>query len=143
MGEVRYRASRPEVLALALPLSALGAALTFVWIQGGGRYPAALPTPGWVPAALTLVAGVALSSLRLELASAVAVIILVLPLSYVGYMGLVLSPQLLAGWAVNDLLLLFTYGAGGQGFLAWLVSFPMVFVAGFGTHLVADELYNG
>ncbi|UIO99075.1 hypothetical protein Hbl1158_11090 [Halobaculum sp. CBA1158] len=143
MGEVRRATSRAETLALGVGLAVLGGSLTFVWIQGTGRYPAALPVPTWVPAALTLLAGVALSLLRLELPSATGVLIVVLPLSYAVYMLLVLSPQLLAGWAINDLLLIFTYGAGGQGFLAWLVSFPMVFVAGFGTHLVADELING
>ncbi|MFC7137834.1 hypothetical protein ACFQRB_20585 [Halobaculum litoreum] len=41
---------------------------------------------------------------------------------------------------MNDLALYFTYGAGGQGIVAWLVTFPVVFLASFGGHLVADEL---
>ncbi|MFC7096291.1 hypothetical protein [Halobaculum marinum] len=142
MSSLRYRASRVEIVALGVLLAALGGVLTFVWVQDA-VYAAALPTPGWLPAALTLVAGVSLSLLRLELRSATGVLVVLLPTSYVCYMLLVLSPQLLAGWELSTLLLLFTYGAGGQGFLAWLVTFPMVFVAGFGTHLVVDELYGG
>lgn len=142
MGEIRVRTSRLQTVALGVFLALVGGILTFVWVQDG-VYATALPTPGWVPPALTLVAGVSLSLLRLELRSATGVLIVMLPLSYVSYMLLVLSPQLLAGWDLNTLLLVFTYGAGGQGFLAWLVTFPMVFVAGFGTHLVVDELYYG
>lgn len=142
MGSPRYRTSRLETLALGVFLAALGGIITFVWVQDG-VYATALPTPGWLPSALALLAGVSLSLLRLELRSATGALIVLLPLSYVCYMLLVLSPQLLAGWSLNTLLLVFTYGAGGQGLLAWLVTFPMVFVAGFGTHLVVDELYYG
>jgi hypothetical protein len=142
MGAPRYRTSRIETVALGTLLGVLGGALTFVWVQDG-VYAAALSTPGWAPAGAALAAGVSLSLLRLELRSAAGVLVVLLPLSYGCYMLFVLSPQLLAGWSLNTLLLVFTYGAGGQGFIAWLVTFPMVFVAGYGTHLVVDELYVG
>lgn len=139
MAALRYRASVPERGGLGLVFGILGGVLTFGYVHSG-VYVTALPVPRWTVMALIVLLGVLLSALRLRIQDSIAAVLVSLPLSYLAYMTAYMWPQLSAGWALNDLALYFTYGAGGQGVVAWLVTFPVGFVAGFGVHLVGDEL---
>lgn len=141
MPTLRDEASVPEIVATGVGFAALGGVLTFAYVQGG-YYPDAVPVPRLVIMGCIVVAGVLLSGLRIRLRHSIEALIVAIPLSLAAYVTLLLLPQLLAGWSFDLLSLYFTYGAGGRGIAAWIVTFPLPFVFGFATHLVGDELLN-
>ncbi|MFC7097787.1 hypothetical protein [Halobaculum marinum] len=141
MAEIRDAASIPTVVGLGAGFAVLGGLLTFAYVQGG-YYPDALAVPRGVVMAAVVVGGVCLSGLRIRLRHSIEALLVAIPLSLVVYVTFLLLPQLLAGWSFDLLSLYFTYGTGGRGIAAWVVTFPLPFVFGFATHLVGDELLN-